>query len=365
MGKNIMICCDGTNNEFKDNLTNVVITYQLAEKSDRQMCYYDPGVGTGRWEYNEDGGSLKSVSDAATGTGLQKNIEQAYEFLMNNFVKGDKVYLFGFSRGAFTVRALAGMLNKVGLLGPEHKNLVEYAYKIYTPNQDEDDVVRNKALAKDFKATFSRKCPVHFIGAWDTVQATAVAAFGEFDHCEMTPETTHGRQALAIDEIRDDFPPTPWNESALKTSQTCEQLWFSGVHSDVGGGYNNRKLANIPLRWMLLQASEKGLHIDVEKLLDASKYPTDPNAFQHDSHRGMWIIRGSTERNIAKLMQGKKVNFHDSVKTRLDSYAATKAAIKKARKSDDNIDKAYKYEPDNLPAVSKRIYVPDVLPDLI
>ena len=119
--KNIVICCDGTGNEYGLNNTNVVETYTLVKKDEKQVAYYDPGVGTGGWEYNEDTGGLRAKSDLATGTGLQKNVEDvedAYRYLMACYENNDKIYLFGtlFSRGAFTARSLAGMLYKCGLL---------------------------------------------------------------------------------------------------------------------------------------------------------------------------------------------------------------------------------------------------------
>ena len=117
--KNIVICCDGTGNEYGKNNTNVVDFYTLALKSDKQIAFYDPGVGTGGWEYDEELGSLKAKSDQATGEGLQKNVEDAYRFLMKCYEKDDHVYLLGFSRGAFTARALGGMLYKCGLLRGE------------------------------------------------------------------------------------------------------------------------------------------------------------------------------------------------------------------------------------------------------
>ena len=129
--KNIVICCDGTGNEFGRNNTNVVLTYVLAEKDEGQVVYYDPGVGTGGWEYEEDGRGLRAKSDQATGGGLQRNVEDAYRYLMASYEPGDHVYLFGFSRGAFTVRSLAGMLHRCGLLRADAGNFVEYAGKMY------------------------------------------------------------------------------------------------------------------------------------------------------------------------------------------------------------------------------------------
>ena len=129
--RNIVICCDGTGCEYGHNRTNLVETYALVEKDREQVVWYDPGVGTGGWEYEEDKGGLRAMGDQMTGWGLQRNVEDAYRRLMQCHESGDRVYLFGFSRGAFTARSLAGMLHKCGLLGPGHENLVEYASRIY------------------------------------------------------------------------------------------------------------------------------------------------------------------------------------------------------------------------------------------
>ena len=158
--KNIVICCDGTGNEYGRNNTNVVETYVLAVKDASQAVYYDPGVGTGGWEYNEESFALRATGDQATGYGLQKNVEDAYRYLMASYKEGDRVYLFGFSRGAFTARSLAGMLYKCGLLGTEAINLLEYASKLYNTEGNDD-------IAQRFRETFSRTCAVHFIGVWD------------------------------------------------------------------------------------------------------------------------------------------------------------------------------------------------------
>ena len=161
--KNIIVCCDGTGNEYGTNNTNVVIAYALAEESAQQCRYYDPGVGTGGWVYEEDAGTLRAAMDQATGHGLRKNVEDAYRFLMQAYEDDDRVYLFGFSRGAFTVRSLAGMLHRCGLLRPTAANLVEYASKLY---HQEDGDNGGEEVDAGFRATFARPCPVHFIGVW-------------------------------------------------------------------------------------------------------------------------------------------------------------------------------------------------------
>ncbi len=122
---NIVICCDGTGNEYGKNNTNVVNLFSLVKSTEDQKSFYDPGVGTGGWEYEEESGLLRAKSDQATGYGLQNNVLDAYRYLMEHYQEGDKLFLFGFSRGAFTVRSLGGMLNKCGLLEKGADNLVE------------------------------------------------------------------------------------------------------------------------------------------------------------------------------------------------------------------------------------------------
>ena len=129
--KSIVVCCDGTGNEYGKNNTNVVETYALAKKSSAQIAYYEPGVGTGGWAYDEESGKLRALSDQGTGAGLQKNVNDVYRYLMEVYEEQDRIFLFGFSRGAFTVRSLAGMLHKVGLLARNADNHLEYAAKIY------------------------------------------------------------------------------------------------------------------------------------------------------------------------------------------------------------------------------------------
>src|SRR5262249_30195537 len=133
--KNIVVCCDGTGNEYGKNNTNVVDLYSVARQTDTQVTFYDPGVGTGGWEYEEETCKLRGKGDEGSGEGFQRNVEDAYRYLMGCYEDGDRIFLFGFSRGAFTVRALGGMLYKCGLLRPHNDTLVEYASKLYnTPD---------------------------------------------------------------------------------------------------------------------------------------------------------------------------------------------------------------------------------------
>lgn len=308
--KNIIVCCDGTGNEYGTNNTNVVTAYELAEEGEHQCRYYDPGVGTGGWVYEEERGSLRAVMDQATGYGLCKNVEDAYRFLMQVYEDGDRVFLFGFSRGAFTVRSLAGMLYCCGLLRPTASNLVEYASKRYhRKGAGEADA----AVDAGFRATFSRPCRVHFIGVWDTVESLVLNAGRKWHDTRLSPETDHAFHAVAIDERRRDFPPCLWDESSRTNGQVLEQVWFAGVHSDVGGWYAERGLSNIALQWMMGKARACGMHVD-EEALRLPKYQGDSLGKMHESFTGFWRCRGSRRRTIP---DGALI--HPSVLTRSDN----------------------------------------------
>lgn len=299
--KNIVICCDGTGNEFCRNNTNVVLTYMLAEKDERQVVYYDPGVGTGGWEYEEEGGGLRAKADQATGHGLQRNVEDAYHYLMTRYSPGDRVYLFGFSRGAFTVRSLAGMLYKCGLLRDDAGNLVEYAGKMYNSAEV-------GGVAREFRAVFGRPCPVHFVGVWDTVDSLVMNAGKRFHDATLNPEVSNGFHALAIDEMRRDFAPCLW-DGIPANNQTIEQVWFAGVHADVGGWYDERGLSNVTLHWMLGKAVACGLRVHEGKL---AGYAPNPHDLAHKSFDGFWRLRGRT---IRLIPPGSKI--HSSVRERM------------------------------------------------
>ena len=290
--KNIVVCCDGTGNEYGKNNTNVVETYALAMKTASQLTYYDPGVGTGGWAYNEESGVLRALSDQGTGAGLQKNVNDAYQYLMEVYEgpETSRIFLFGFSRGAFTVRSLAGMLHKVGLLEQKAGNHLEYAAKIY--NQQ-----RNARVAAGFKATFSRPAPVHFIGVWDTVESLVLNEGKRWANARLNPEIAFAYHALAIDEKRRDFRPCLWDERNRREGQTLEQVWFAGVHSDVGGYHSERGLANISLHWMLDKAADAGMEVN-QRRLGGKRYRPDHDGPSQESYTGFWRFRGQHVRNI-------------------------------------------------------------------
>ena len=217
---------------------------------------------------------------------------------MDVYEAGDHIYLFGFSRGAFTVRSLAGMLRKCGLLQSTADNLMEYATKIYNTR-------KNAKIAADFKSTFSRKCPVYFIGVWDTVGSLTFNAGKRFHDAKLNQEVSFGYHAMAIDEIRTDFTVSLWDERRVGAKQVVEQVWFAGVHSNVGGWYPDRGLSNAALQWMMSKATACGMQID-EAVLKSKK--ANPHGKLEDSHTGFWNFRG---KNVRTIEEGSKI--HTSV----------------------------------------------------
>jgi uncharacterized protein (DUF2235 family) len=308
-GKNIILCLDGTGNEYGKNITNVVETYILSQKTDNQIVYYDPGIGTGGYLYDENTGKLRAAYDKATGTGVHKNVEQAYLYLMEKYRAGDRVYIFGFSRGAFSARSLAGMLYKIGLLPNEHDNQLEYASKYYM-----DKKYHN--IIADYRENFCRPCPVHFVGVWDTVDSTILTEGAKFSDAKLNPEVKYAYHAISIDERRKDFPIKLWDEKNLSPGQTMEQVWFAGVHSNVGGWYENRDLSSIALVWMIEKAKAAGLKIDANKFAKI-KAQQNPVGKIHESYEKFWKFRGDRPRKIPI-----KAHVHQSVSTRKNSVAA-------------------------------------------
>ena len=196
MPKNIVICCDGAGDEFGDRNSNVIKLYgTLVQDNDQQIAYYHPGSGTM--------GSPDALAKLAHwwtqmlglgfGYGLTWNIGDAYAYLMANYKDGDRVYLFGFSRGAYTVRALAAMLHMYGLLHPGNESLVPYIARMFRARNE-----RTFALAARFKGTFSRPCKPHFLGVWDTVSYVGwIESPVRLPYTSNSPNINVGRHAVA------------------------------------------------------------------------------------------------------------------------------------------------------------------------
>lgn len=310
MGKNIIMCCDGTGNEYFGSKTNVVKMFEaiIHKRNPDQFAYYDPGVGTigSTAALSNLGKKFTRVLGLAFAVGLTKNIEEAYEFLMEYYNKGDKVFLFGFSRGAYTVRALSGLLTRCGLLHKMYKNQIPYAVKLYRNYKKKYGLDR----VREFKETFARTCNPHFIGVWDTVKSTGLFGQYKFSDFVLNENIEFGFHALAIDEKRRKFRCLPW-EPPTK-NQVIEQVWFPGVHCDIGGSYREDGLSNIALHWMAEKAKAQGLDLSKEVL---NKYPPNCRTKKHTSFKGLWILLW---KKIRKIKEGS--NIHECVyqKIKLD-----------------------------------------------
>ena len=278
MSKNIVICCDGTGNEVEKNLSNVLKLYRILKKDKQQVVFYDPGLGTfgNATAWQSMGQTKDKVFDAMTGSNLDQNVVRAYKFLINHYKAGDQIYMFGFSRGAYTVRVLAGFIHMIGFLRPEQENLCHYAFGAYKRASKKG----NFEEAWRFERVLSTdRVPIKFIGVWDTVSSIVVPKFPSLDqqtlaYTATNPSVEVFRHAISIEEIRSMFRlnqwtqpqtynPNPFNKAEDK-DQDIKQVWFSGNHSDVGGGFPEEEsgLAKITLRWVIEEAKEAGLKIN-------------------------------------------------------------------------------------------------------
>lgn len=302
MAKNIVICCDGTGNEFGDHNSNVVKLYgTLIVDGRQQVAYYHPGVGTmgAPTASNRVSKAWSIVMGLAFGAGLLANVGDAYRYLMDVFEDGDRVFLFGFSRGAYTVRALAGVLHMFGLLSPGNDGLIPYITQMYARKTRQAAGMKHTFdVVEDFKKIFGRHCPLHFVGVWDTVSSVGwIWDPLKLPYTAQNPDMLVGRHAVSIDERRCYFRNNLWGPPLEK--QDIKQVWFAGVHSDVGGSYaySESGLSQITLEWMLCEARSFGLLVDAQKARAAlgavnppPPVPPDPRQKIHNSLTFWWWL---------------------------------------------------------------------------
>lgn len=301
--KKIIIAADGTWNRPEkdpgcDYPTNVLKIARaispLCPGNLAQMVFYDWGLGS----YHDN------LTAGGFGRGIDKNIMDCYRFLVHNYKQGDEIFLFGFSRGAYTVRSLAGLINNCSILTREHANQIEPAFSLY---KDPSAPPRSPA-AMSFKKEFSHlpESRIRFIGVWDTVGALGIPLrmLGLLSKKHLFYDNKIGsnidiaRHALALDECRKDFKPTIWRR---RKDIDLKQLWFAGVHSDVGGSYppdpDGSSLADIPLQWIMDEAEKAGLAL--EPHLRAS-LRGNAAATAHEEYDGFYKLLGRHQRHIPK-----------------------------------------------------------------
>jgi len=271
MKKKLILFCDGTWNQLSDTPTNVAklfaATQQDAEDGTPQIVHYIAGVGTRSWIERWIGGTF--------GWGISQNIKEGYRFLCGNYEPGDDIYLFGFSRGAFCVRSLSGLIYNVGLLKRAHICHIDEAYAGYKnkapawhPNPEKG------SAAKAFRERYAHGGEsIRFLGVWDTVGALGAPyglvmgwimdrLFGcRFHDTKLSRIIVSASHALARDEHRWPFRPTLWILDERLAADRFHVMWFPGVHSDVGGGYTEPGLSDQALHWMAQEAAAQGLKI--------------------------------------------------------------------------------------------------------
>jgi uncharacterized protein (DUF2235 family) len=289
MSKNIVIFSDGTGQKGGiGSNTNVYKLFNMIEdRTDKQIAYYDPGLGT----------DFKKITGNLFGSGFSKNILDCYRFIFENFEAKDQIYLFGFSRGAATVRSLSAFIHLFGILPKSRSDLIVKAFNIYKITDTND---REKKAEAFIQKHHTMWCKIKFLGVWDTVAALGLPVKWlsvmldkiiphKFHSFELSESVDTARQALSIDDERKTFHPILWD--ALKDDKQkdrMKQVWFCGVHSDVGGGYNEDDLSNIALKWMIQEAKAKGLimYDKSQKYKNLLSANPDINGTMHNEQKG-------------------------------------------------------------------------------
>ena len=266
MARKLAVLFDGTWNRTNDR-TNVIKLSELiaatgSDGGDQLPPFYDKGVGTH---------ALDRLSGGMFGFGLSENIRDGYRWLAANFRPGDELFLFGFSRGAYTARSLAGLIRKCGILRSTEKGLIHQAYELYR----DKDIHPDNPEAIAFRASFALETRIRFIGVWDTVGSLGIPATGvpfgrdfyQWHDTELSKIVDYAYHALAIDEHRKDFAPAVWTVRKPQNIDV-EQRWFIGAHSNVGGGYPGDPLPNLALAWLQQKAEAAGLGFKADVVVD-------------------------------------------------------------------------------------------------
>jgi uncharacterized protein (DUF2235 family) len=335
MAKNVVILSDGTGQGASmpgEDLTNVCKLWHATRDANPagQVTSYDAGLGAPdpdwwRWGYN--------LISQATGLGISRNIKDCYRALVEFYQPGDNIFLFGFSRGAYTVRSVGGVLSLCGIPTRDAggrdprtdaaarealvEEAVEKVYKHY--GSDEKTKAERRALGDKYRTDYASDPAVpYFIGVWDTVRALGIPGSSglvgwrhAFHDATLNARVRYARQALAIDENREIFAPEIWDESQEtaedKARGRIKQVWFPGVHSNIGGGYPDSALSDLALDWMVKEATtiEHPLLVDMDKLNLSPSH----KGRQYDERTGwghLWSA-GTREKWLPDVLKEKEV----------------------------------------------------------
>ncbi len=318
MPKNIVVFSDGTGQEGgTDHNTNVYKTFNLIlDRSPDQVSFYDKGLGTG----------FRKVSGNVFGRGFSENVRQCYEFIFEHYQHEDRIFLLGFSRGAATVRSLTGFIHMFGILPRSRGTLIGDAWEIY---KSSNAAKRKKAAEEFIDVNHTMWATVKFLGVWDTVAALGVprtradrvlnwiAPHG-FHDFKLSDSVENAYHALAIDDIRKTFHPVLFEPGSNEKGE-LRQVWFMGMHTDVGGGYQEKELSDIVLEWMTGHAVKHGLRIYAGRGRHPGLCTPDPNGHMHDARDKTWKKWVFSKRQRGWPDEYGKPVIHQSVELRTAS----------------------------------------------
>jgi len=354
MKKRLVVCCDGTWNTpdqqsggkwCATNVTKVALAVAPEDDSGgEQRTFYHLGVGTSRGQ---------RIGGGAFGFGLSRDVRDTYRFLVRNFEPGDELFFFGFSRGAFTARSTAGFVRNCGILRRSEAHRIDEAYDLYRSRASTAHPRSTEATL--FRRTYSHETRINFIGVWDTVGALGIPLSGlrlvnllnrrwQFHDTNLSTTVDAAFQALAIDEQRGPFRPAIWKpQPDAPAEQNLEQVWFAGVHCDVGGGYLDHQLSDIALLWMVDRAKSCGLSFDPKAftrlpsdqseddgtVLSRTAVTLDPYLKPHDSRKRVYrlippYIRpiGETDPSHEYVASSAEMSYDDTAPDKRPGLAA-------------------------------------------
>ncbi|KAJ7512833.1 hypothetical protein B0H11DRAFT_1698006 [Mycena galericulata] len=312
---NLVVCIDGTSNQFGVHNTNVVELHSRVgvDELDDQCKYYNCGIGTyvpsktkTSWKYWRQ--RIDNTIALAFAWNFKDTVLKAYRWLSQTYIPGDKIFLFGFSRGAYQVRTLAAMIQRVGLVHPGNEELISFAYEIYEERHKGE---KAEQIAQNFKITFSRDVRIHFVGLWDTVSSIGLVRGKPLPLTWSAEHICIFRHALALDERRVKFLPEyvggggsirssakgilPLDSTSpiSRIGPDVKEVWFAGTHSDIGGGIKKNlelNLSSVPLLWMENEATSAGLRLKPRASGGAWKMSELGQDDVHESLRGFWRL---------------------------------------------------------------------------
>ncbi|WP_223424144.1 DUF2235 domain-containing protein [Tateyamaria pelophila] len=329
MSRKLIVCLDGTGNEIETNESNVLRLYKCLKRSDDQLVFYHPGVGTlDTHPFARKLSKPKQLLGLIAGVGLETNVLRAFEYLCNTYQEGDRLYFFGYSRGAYTARVLAGFINDFGLVNPSEFHLVAPAFRAWRKIRKDDPRVKHAKLRMLEKAFEMRHPQIRFLGLWDTVSSLlqirprkgTFVDFASHSSVDENPSVEAIRHVLSIDETRRFFRHQFWTPgqtyygNRFKTKnnpppQDVKEVWFAGTHTDVAGSVQEERagLAKITLQWMReeLDALEVdslafrettynryvlGKEDKVTRKMNLKISKPDPNAPLHSQMKKGWFL---------------------------------------------------------------------------